>query len=276
MDRAQVKARGSDLVAAFHDRGLLTYASAIAFQVISSLAPVLLFLLAMLGFLHLQDVYTREIAPRLTEGMSPAAVSIVNDTVGKVLAGAQVFWVTAGALLAVWQISGAVRAVMGAFNVIYDIEEDRPLLRRLKVSILLAIATGGCTLAAIAVVTLTPLLYGDGGAALDVLLFLVRWLVAAALLLLGVGLLIHHAPATRPPIGWVSRGSLLVIGAWVAMSLAFGVYLRVIADYGSVFGNLATFVVLVAYLYVSCIAFLAGAQADALVREESEGTRSGA
>jgi membrane protein len=269
-----VKARVTDFVVAFNERGLLTYASAIAFQVISALAPALLFVLGLLGFLHLQDVYTSDIAPHLRDHLSPAALSIVNDTVGNVLGGAQVFWVTAGALLAVWQVSGAVRAVMGAFNTIYGVEEDRPLLQRLKVSILLAVATGAWALTAISAVTLTPLLYGDGGAALDVLLFLVRWVIAASLLLVGVGLLIHYAPATRPTIGWVSLGSLLVIGAWIAMSLGFGVYLRVIADYGSAFGNLATFVVLIAYLYLSCIAFLGGAQADAMIREEAEGTGS--
>lgn len=77
-----MKARVTDFVVAFNERGLLTYASAIAFQVISALAPALLFVLGLLGFLHLQDVYTSDIAPHLRDHLSPAALSIVTDTVG--------------------------------------------------------------------------------------------------------------------------------------------------------------------------------------------------
>ena len=50
------------------------------------------------------------------------------------------------------------------------------------------------------------------------------------------------------------------------MSLGFGVYLREIADYNSIFGGLATVVVLIAYLYASAVVFLGGVQVDALVR----------
>jgi uncharacterized BrkB/YihY/UPF0761 family membrane protein len=50
------------------------------------------------------------------------------------------------------------------------------------------------------------------------------------------------------------------------MSLAFGVYLRDIADYDSVFGGLATVVVLIAYLYAAAVVSLAGVQVDAPAR----------
>ena len=46
-----------------------------------------------------------------------------------------------------------------------------------------------------------------------------------------------------------------------------GVYLTSIGDYGSIFGALATVVILLAYLYVASGAVLTGAQLDALVRE---------
>jgi membrane protein len=57
-----------------------------------------------------------------------------------------------------------------------------------------------------------------------------------------------------------------VMAAWVGMSILFGIYVTYIANYGSVFGNLATFFVLLLYVYASSIAFLAGVQADACLR----------
>jgi membrane protein len=56
------------------------------------------------------------------------------------------------------------------------------------------------------------------------------------------------------------------MASWLLMSLGFGVYLRYIADYNSIFGGLATIVVLIAYLYGSALVFLGGVQVDALMR----------
>ena len=63
-------------------------------------------------------------------------------------------------------------------------------------------------------------------------------------------------------------------GRLAAMSLGFGFYLRDIADYNSIFGGLATVVVLIAYLYASAVVFLGGVQVDALVRALALGAAS--
>jgi uncharacterized BrkB/YihY/UPF0761 family membrane protein len=48
-----------------------------------------------------------------------------------------------------------------------------------------------------------------------------------------------------------------------------------VADYGSIFGSLATAFLLMTYLYVSACAFLIGAEVDAIVRHGETGSRSG-
>jgi uncharacterized BrkB/YihY/UPF0761 family membrane protein len=45
-------------------------------------------------------------------------------------------------------------------------------------------------------------------------------------------------------------------------------YLREIASYNTIFGSLATVVVLIAYLYASALVFLGGVQVDAMVRKD--------
>ena len=113
---------------------------------------------------------------------------------------------------------------------------------------------------------LGPLVHGDVEGVLVPLLFLVRWAVAGALLLLAVALLLHFSPERWQPLHWVTFGSVLIMAGWLLMSLGFGFYLREIADYNSIFGGLATVVVLIAYLYASAVVFLGGVQVDALVR----------
>jgi membrane protein len=73
----------------------------------------------------------------------------------------------------------------------------------------------------------------------------------------------------------VSVGTTIVVGAWILASILFGLYIRFIASYGSFFGNLATIVILFAYIYISATVFFAGAQVDAIIRRRIEGSASG-
>ena len=120
------------------------------------------------------------------------------------------------------------------------------------------------------------LLSGPSRPCLDVFAFLVRWALVVALLLLVVGLLVRHAPATPQRLPWVSRGATLVIISWMLVSLVFYLYLTELASYESVFGSLAAIIVAMAYLYVSTTVFLFGAQLDAIIRAQATGTLSGA
>ena len=256
-----------DLRRAFEDDDVLTSASAIAFQVLSALVPLALFVLALLGFLRLEEVWT-DAAGQIEPRVSPAAFEVIDRTVRDVIEREQPFWLTAGAALTLWRISSAMRAVMGALDRIYGGDGDRPLGTRLRISLGLAIAVTGLFLLAVATIHLGPALVPVEGAVLSVVSVLVRWGLAAALLLGAVALTLRHAPACPQPLGWLSFGSLLAVVAWVVASVLFGLYVGN-ASYGSFFGAFASIFVLLSYVYVSAIAFLAGVEVDALVRERA-------
>jgi membrane protein len=258
----------SEVVDGFERNDLLTYASAISFQILTAIVPFLLFVLGLIGFLELDAVWAKDLAPEVRPRVSKEVFSVLDDTVTQVVEKQQAFWLTAGFALALWQVSGAVRAVMGALDGVYGSRTHRPARQRYPLSLWLSVAVGFLIVAAFCTVRFIPLLVGDVGWVLGALLFLLRWLVAAGLLAFAVGLLVHYAPGVSRPLPWVSFGTLLVIGGWVAMSIGFWLYLTRIADYESVFGHLATVIVLMAYLYALATVFLAGAQIDASVRLE--------
>jgi membrane protein len=265
-----------ELFDSFSRRDLLLYASAVSFKVLASIVPFLLFGLGLLGFLNLGSVWSTDVASQIKPHVSKAAFTVIDDTVTKVLTQKQVFWVTGGFALAIWEISGGMRASMDALNRIYEADEQRSWRRRLGVSILLALALAFLVLAALAVVWAGPLLYGDVGGVVAALLLLARWALAAALLTLAVGLTVRFAPhAPEQPAGWVSFGSALVVGSWIVASVLFGLYIRYAASYGSIFGSLATAWVLMSYVYLSAIVFFAGVQVDAIIRRRVEGSAKG-
>jgi membrane protein len=258
-----------DVVRSFHRNGLTNFASAIAFRVVLSLVPFLLFLLALLGFLDLEELWREDVAPELKKAASEAAYRLVNETVKQVLSQKEIWWLTAGLALTLWELSSVTRVAMTAMDRIYGYYRRRTFLEVFPRSVALGAVMGLCTVGAVAIVRFGPLLLDDTHGLLAVASFLVRWLLGAALLAIGVGLLVRYGSATRQPLPWVSLGTGLVLAAWVLTSIGFGLYATYIASYESVFGHLATFFVLLIYVYLIANAFLVGIQLDANVRERA-------
>jgi membrane protein len=266
------------VLAGMEEHDLLTYASAIAFQVMTAIIPVTLLTLSVMGFLHLDDLWTEHLAPQFREQVSKDVFRVADDVVGTTLGESKFWWLTAGLVFTAWQTSGVARAVMGALSRVYGDGrgDDRPFLRRYAISFALGMAVATLVLLAFAVARFGSEVVGDEpGALVEVLAFVVRWGAALALLATAVWLLLRFAPAHPGPHHWISFGSTLCVLAWVGTSLVFGFYVTNVADYGSIFGSLATVFVLLTYLYVSAVAFLVGAQLDALVRAGETGSSSG-
>src|SRR5664279_2195835 len=107
------------LLDGFTQHDLLTYSSAISFQILTAVVPFVMFVLAVAGLLHLDGVWRNHVAPEIRTHVSAAVFSVISSAVNKAFSGRQLLWATVGGGLALWQVSGAVRAVMGAFAVSY-------------------------------------------------------------------------------------------------------------------------------------------------------------
>jgi membrane protein len=251
------------------EHGVLTAASAIAFQVLTGLIPLALLVLSIMGFLHLESVWTDDLGPEFKAQVSKQVYAVADDVVHRTLGQEQLWWLTLGVVFTVWQVSGAARAIMGVLSEIYHDGEDRTFKSRYSTSILLGTSVTVIVLAAFTVARFGREVLGldDPGFAVDAGVFVVRWGVALALLSTAVWLLLRFAPAHPGPHRWVSFGSGLCVIAWVGTSLVFGLYVTQIADYGSIFGSLATVFVMLTYLYLSAASFLIGAEVDAIVRD---------
>jgi membrane protein len=255
----------------FKENDLLTYASAISFQVFFALVPLALLALGLLGAFGLSEWWSTDAAHTVKENVSAPVYHVVNGTVHKILAQRQLFWVTLGAVIAVWEVSGAMRATMQVLNRVYGTDEGRSFRRKLWESIVLSTAVTVMLLLAAAVVKVGPRAaknaFGEG-ALVSVVSFLASWGLAVALLFAVVMLVVRYAPDTRRPVHWVTFGGLLVIAGWIVMSLLYGVYVTNVADYASIFGSLAVVMVTMSYIYLSAIVFLTGVQLDSLIRHQ--------
>src|SRR4051794_36174924 len=101
-----------DVVRSYQQNGLPTFAGAIAFRIVLALIPFLLFLLALLGFFDLQEVWRSDVAPELKKNASEVAFKLVDDTVNQVLSQKQLWWLTVGLAVTIWELAAATRQTM--------------------------------------------------------------------------------------------------------------------------------------------------------------------
>jgi membrane protein len=246
---------------------LLTYASAIAFRALVALIPLTLLGLGLLGALGLDDVWRESIAPAIRERVTSEVFRAVDSTVERILRSSRAGLIALAGSLALWHLTMAMRVATVALNRIHGEEESRPFARRIGTWIGLAVVTLVCLVGSVLVLVAVPRLGGDG--IVRFALAAGRWALAIALLTLAVALVVRYTPAEHPQPRWASAGSALIIGVWIAASVAFRWYVSSVADFESPVGHLTVFLVLTAYVFTTSAIFLVGVQLDEVLRKAS-------
>ncbi|MDQ6884116.1 MAG: YihY/virulence factor BrkB family protein [Candidatus Dormibacteraeota bacterium] len=249
---------GGEVMAAMDRHGVLTDATAIAFRVLFAMAFLGLTGLAFAGVVHLEAIWRHQLGPGIAKVVSPNFYHELDHSVDQVLTARRWWWLTVGLVLTLWQVSSGVRALMGALDSIYEVKDRRPFWTRMGLSVLLAL------IVCVAAVLIAGILFlGGAGPAVVTLLRLVA--IAVVLMALIATLLRFTTPA-HLGMRWATLGSTLALITWLLTSWLFGWYLGNFAyrTYQQAFGILSLLVVVMTYLYLASVAFLVGAELDAL------------
>jgi membrane protein len=252
-----------------HD--LLTYASAIAFQVLKSLIALTLLGVALISAVGRRDVWTKHLGPALQKRFDPPVFHAIDFAVKKIFANESAPLLVFAAVLTVWYVSGGVRAIMGGINRIYEAGENRPFWIRWPISFGLAVCVVAGVVGAALLIEAVP--KSTGG--LSVLVGVARWVGAVVALAAAAGLLVRLGPVERRPKRWASAGAVLVVATWIVLSVVFKWYVSSIANFKTAVGQITVFIVLMVYVYASSIVLLVGVEVDELLREDASSDERG-
>jgi membrane protein len=247
----------------FDRHNLLTYASAIALRTFIAAVACSLFGLGILGAAHQQQLWRKTIGPKIEPKVLPHVYSGIDQTVNRVFSSPTAGLLALASALAVWEVSGIIRASIGALDEIYEAPEPRPWWVRFPLSFGLAILFLAAVLGAIAIVWAGHV---SGSWSLPILIL--RWPAAIALVAFAFELIVRWAPAEHRRVRWASLGSLLVVVGWIGETLIFGEYVRSVADFRTSVGSLEVFIFLATYFYVAAIVLLVAMELDELVRAD--------
>ncbi len=254
----------------FRDDDLTDWAAALTYYGVLSIFPALLVLVSILG-LSGQSA-TQPLVENIGQFAPGAAKDIVTSAIENLQqnrGGAGIAFL-AGLLAAVWSASAYIGAFMRAANVIWDVEEGRPIWKTLPLRFgltLLMLVLLAVT--ALAVVLTGPLaeaagdLIGVGGTFVTVW-DIAKWPVLVVIVSLMFALLYWLAPNVRQPgFRWITPGGIVAVLLWIVASAAFALYVATFGSYNKTYGSVAAVIIFLVWLWITNIALLLGAEFDA-------------
>lgn len=252
----------------FDEHELLTSASAIALQSFVAMVALALLAVAVLAASGEQHVWTSEIAPQIRPKVLPDVYDGIVATVDKIFSSSSWGLIVFASVLAVWEVSGTVRACMSALSKVYGTKDKRPWYVRFPLSIGIAfVITVAFVAAGFLTLGLRHAVHGGWSIPFDIL----RWLATVVLLTIAFRVLVQWAPAERRSSRWATVGAAVVVTAWIAQSLLFGWYVRSVASYRSAVGSLTAVYLFTTFLYVGAIVLLVAIELDEQVRRGVQG-----
>ncbi len=257
-----------------HDVG--QQSAAMAYYLLFTIFPLLIFLSSLLGILHLDVEAVREllshVLPRTILDLCETYLQYVSHTASATMLG---FSLVFSIYFPMRAVNCLVRCVRRAYGLRRPGKPIRFRLRQL-------VFTG--YLIVVIVVALALMTLGE-----KVLLFFIghlnlsrgvlgvwdslRFVILALLLFATLGILYGMAQDRRQPARYIVPGALCALAAWMLLSVGFSFYVENFANYSVIYGTLGAVIVLLVWLFLSAATLIMGAEVNGMIQEWDQNRR---
>ena len=240
----------------------------LAYYLILSFFPFLIFLMTIIGFSKLDSM-------QIIEGLSailPSSVFELTSTiVVEVVENQYTGLLGVSIVLSMWAASPAFRAVTKGINKAYNLKENRSFIKRAIIALICTFA-----LAFTIVIALVLLVFGNligdllisyipYNALVGKLWNLLRYIMVLAIMICIFAGIYRYTPAKR--ISWREAfpGAIVSTIGWLIVSLGFSFYINNFSNYSRLYGSLGAVFVLMTWLYISSIILILGGEINSVL-----------
>lgn len=256
-------------------------AAQLAYYFLLAIFPMLIFLLSIVPLFQIEP----EVITGFIQDYAPAEISgLLEGIIGDVLENSGGGTLSLGLILTLWSASNGMTALMNAFNVAYDVEDNRNFFVTKSLSVFF-------TLILSVSVILTFVLIVFGGQIGDLMFGviglddefqyvwnLIRSILPVLLVLIVFFIMYMTAPNIKLKIKSVIPGTLFTTIAFLVASWGFSFYVSNFSNYSATYGSIAGVIILIFWLYITGVIIILGAQINsilhkkALAKEENNNT----
>ena len=230
--------------------------AALAYYLLFTLFPLLIFLSSLIGQLHLDtNMITETLAPVLPDDVLALTQEYLRYAYEHT--GASTLWF--GAVFSIWFPMRATFCLMRAVRLAYGLgEPEKPLRHAFKVVFF--------TVTLLFCLILTLLLMTLGGrivAALLPRIWRVLRFAVLGVIVFGALSALYAAAQDKPRRGRaILPGAALATFSWIVLSFGYSVYAENFANYSVVYGALSAIIVLMIWLYLTALTLILGAEVN--------------
>ncbi len=263
----------------FYDDQMTHHAAALTYYSLMCLFPAALLGLSLLGLLgqypetydsilgYLDDVAPASVVEPLDDSLRNAFQSDRTAATGAVLS----------VVVAFYGMTGALEAARRALNTVFEIDAGRGFVRRKLIDV------ASCVLLMALVLASLVMVFVGGGLADDLFGFvglgstatsiwsIARWPGAVAVAMLAFAYVYYVTPDVQQrAFRWVTPGAVVGVLLWLLVSLGFSAYVSRVADVGALYGAFTGAILLLAWLWLTNLALLFGAELNAEIERAKE------
>jgi membrane protein len=235
----------------------------VAFFSMLSLFPALAALIALLGLIsdpvivvaQLEEV--RSLLPNDVYEIVNTQVVALITTRSETLGWAGIL----SLLVALWSARAGVAAMMVGLNAVYGVSNRDMISHYFRALLLTFLLVAVLIVAAVSlIVTPVALAFFPLGLFGTFLVDSLRWIVAVAVLLAGIGVFYRFGPnLKRARVKWFSFGALFAVTFWIVLSIGFSYYVANFGNYNQVYGSIGAVIAMLIWLWISSFLVLFGA-----------------
>lgn len=250
------------------DDDIFALAAQLAYYLILSFFPFLIFLLTLVGFSNLDSM---EVLGALRAILPTSAFELIYNVIIEVIEKQNTGLLGASLLLVVWSASSAFRAVIKGINKAYGLNENRSFIKRAFIAIICTFA-----LAFVIMLTLVMLVFGRliGELLASYLPFpsvvykvwnFLRYVLVVFMMILIFASIYRYTPSKRLMWREVLPGAISCTGGWLIVSLGFSFYINNFSNYSKIYGGLGAVIILITWLYLTSIILIVGGEINSVI-----------
>jgi membrane protein len=237
----------------------------IAFRLIFSLFPFLIFLTAIAGFVGTEEQAAAAVA-FLLDVAPENLVRPLEGEIRSILTVPRADLLSIAALLTIWSAMAGVDSVRVGLNRAYDLKDERAAWKIYLIDVIFVVASAVAFLMFSFLVVLMPLAlrfaatYGVDLIGRFSALQELRLVFAVALMFLGVLVAHLYLPARRLPLLKILPGVVLTVVVWMALAIGFSVWLLRFNSFASTYASLSGLFAAMFFVYLAALILILGGE----------------
>ncbi|AQW22669.1 YihY/virulence factor BrkB family protein [Clostridium perfringens] len=254
------------------DDDIFALGAQLAYYMVLSFIPFLMFLMTLVGFSHLNSDAVLNL---LSNVMPTEAFNLIQSTVIEIVDREQTGLLWISIALAIWVSSSGFKAVIKGLNKAYGVKENRSYIKLKLISMIYTIL-----LALIVIATLFLFVFGDviGDFFMKVLEHpefiyyiwnILRYVVVILIMILFFMFLYNATPCVR--LGWleVIPGAVITTLGWISISYIFAYYVNNFSNYSRLYGSLGAVFMFMTWMFITSMILILGGEINAVLAEKN-------